>query len=189
VEKNKAYYRNLIKEKRGQIDLKHKKNMDSSIFQKIISSDIYKISRNIFIYVSFGMETDTHDIIEYSLKQGKSIYVPKVISRKEGMIALKISNLFDLKPNKIGILEPKLSMQSLSFLDIDLSIIPGVAFDIKGNRIGYGGGFYDRFLEKSFQEENVIAIAYDFQIFPIIPSEPYDIKIHRIYTEQSIYEI
>ena len=189
MEKNKDYYRELIREEREKLDIHHKKLMDGAIFKKIISSDVYKISENIFIYVSLSKEADTLKLIEYSLACGKSIFVPKVISKKDGMIALKIESLNDLKRGTHGIMEPEFVNQKLYPSKIDLNVVPGVAFDKTGNRVGYGGGYYDRFLEKTCNKDNIIAIAYDFQVFSEIPRDFFDIKVNVIVTESQYINI
>lgn len=175
--------RRIIKEKRNALTEESKKIKDDKIFTKIINNEYYKKSNVIFFYVSFQGEVDTHELIKYSLNIGKTICVPKVISKKEGMEAIKINFFNELKNGKYDILEPKDSCNKIYTNDIELILMPGVAFDKNGGRIGYGGGFYDRFLNKIDSRIPKIALAYDFQVFENIPCEEHDIKVDGIITD------
>lgn len=175
--------RSLIKEKRNALTEEEKRVKDEKIFTKIINSDYYKNSNVIFVYVSFKGEVDTHKLIKYSLNIGKTICVPKVISKKEGMEAIIINSFDELNPGKYNILEPKDSCKKIDTNRIELILMPGVAFDKNGGRIGYGGGFYDRFLNKIDSKIPKIALAYDFQILKSIPCEEHDIKVDGIITD------
>ncbi|KEH97840.1 5-formyltetrahydrofolate cyclo-ligase [Clostridium massiliodielmoense] len=175
--------RRIIKEGRNTLTEESKKIKDDKIFNKIINSEYYKKSNVIFLYVSFQGEVDTHKLIKHSLNIGKVICVPKVISKKEGMEAIKINSFNELKNGKYDILEPKDICNKIYINDIELILMPGVAFDENGGRIGYGGGFYDRFLNKIDSRIPKIALAYDFQVFENIPCEEHDIKVDGIITD------
>lgn len=162
-----------------------KEQWDTAILDKILKSEIYKNAEVIFTYVSFQGEVDTIKFIETALSQGKTLCVPKVLSKKEGMEAHKITNLADLEKSSYGILEPQNQSQLINPLDIDLLIMPGVAFDKHNGRIGYGGGFYDRFLKKIDPKAHKIALAYDFQIFNQIPMDEFDERVDFIITNGS----
>lgn len=177
-EKNKI--RSLVKEKRNSLDERLKKTMDNIIFEKIISSEFYKSSKCIFVYVSFEGEVDTHRFIKYALNDNKRICVPKVKSKEEGIVAVEINSFHELKEGAYNILEPENFNKKIDERDIDLILMPGVAFDKNGGRIGYGGSFYDRFLKNPDIKALKIALAYDFQIFDKVPMEEHDIKVDGI---------
>ncbi|WP_027632354.1 5-formyltetrahydrofolate cyclo-ligase [Clostridium hydrogeniformans] len=160
------------------------KEASKNIFNKVISTEAYKNSKVIFIFVSFGSEVYTHELITYSLKLGKRICVPKVVSKKEGMKAIEIKSLEELTPSNYGILEPEIKESNIiDERSIDLVIIPGVAFDKDGGRLGYGGGFYDRFLPMVRKESYKIAIAYSFQVIEKVPREENDFLVPCIITD------
>lgn len=179
---NKKTIRNIIKEKRSILTDKEKELMDNIIFNKIIESESYKIAKVMFVYVSFQGEVDTKRFIEYALNQDKRICVPKIVSKKEGLKAVEINSLQDLKEGAYGILEPEGFNSEINKEEIDLILMPGVAFDKEGGRVGYGGGFYDRFLKGVSKDTSKIALAYDFQIFNKVPMEEQDVRIDGIIT-------
>lgn len=180
--KNKNEIRKYIKEKRKNLNKNDKEILDSKIFNKLINSEEYCTCNNIFLYVSFNGEVDTYRIINHALKNNKSVYVPKVVSKEYGMKAVRIKGFNELKKGAYGILEPKDFCDAVFEKDIDLILIPGVAFDLKGARVGYGGGFYDRFLCKVSPKAKKIALAYDFQILDKVPKEEHDVIIDKIIT-------
>ena len=169
---------------RDGVNIENLKEYSNTIFNKIISTEEYRNSEVIFIFVSFGSEVYTHNLITYSLNMGKRICVPKVISKKDGMKAIEIKSLEELTPSIYGILEPEIKESNIiDEKSIDLVIIPGVAFDKKGGRIGYGGGFYDRFLPLLRKDSKKIAIAYSFQIIEEVPREENDFLVPCIITD------
>lgn len=185
INTNKKALRELIYKKRSEMNLETKKQWDEEILSKILKSEYYKNSRVIFTYVSFQGEVDTIAFLKKALNDGKTICVPKVISKAEGMEAHEITSLDDLELSSYGILEPKIHCPLVNPLDIDLLIMPGVAFDKNNGRMGYGGGFYDRFLKKIKPQAMRIPIAYDFQIFDSIPLDEFDEKVDFIITNGS----
>lgn len=181
---SKSYLRKTLIKLRDDISKEHRKDKSESIYQKIINSDFYKKSHNIFIFVSYGSEVDTHRIIKHSLNIGKRICVPKVINKDQGMKAVEIISWTDLSESYKGILEPELRENNVvNEEEIDLVVVPGVAFDHKGGRLGYGGGFYDRFLLKLSKKCKIAAIAYKEQIVNDIPMDEHDVKINCIITD------
>lgn len=179
---NKNEIRKFIKEKREALSVEYKRIYDDIIFNKLILLNEYKESKIIFIYVSFDKEVDTHRIIKYSLDNNKIICVPKIISKAEGMLASRIKSFEDLSVGKYGILEPMVSNEIIKPEDIDLILTPGVAFDSLGFRLGYGGGFYDRFLDEAGDNASKIALAYDFQILKKIPVDDFDRPVDFVIT-------
>lgn len=98
------------------------------------------------------------------------------------MKAIKLNSIDELKKNSMGILEPIDDSNYIEKENIDLIVVPGVVFDKECNRIGYGGGYYDRYLKDIKSKENKIALAYDLQIVDKIESEVHDIKVDYIIT-------
>lgn len=184
--KNKAEYRKFVQEMRENIQCENKLIMDKKIYDNFINSELYKLASNIFIYVSYNSEVNTHQIINQALIDDKRIFVPKVISKKDGMVAVEIFSLLELSKGYFGVLEPTNFDKKIEENEIDLVLMPGVAFDKSGGRIGYGGGFYDRFLPKLNRDIKKIALAYSFQVFDYVPHELHDEKIDGIITDEYI---
>lgn len=153
---------------------------DENIFKRVIESKYYKESKCIFIFVSYKSEINTHEIIKRALKDEKRVCVPKIISLKEGMEAIEIKSFSQLKPGKKGILEPEDFSQKIDPKEIDVVFTPGLAFDNKGGRLGYGGGFYDKFFKRLKKDTHKIGLAYSFQRVDFVPMEEWDVRINGI---------
>ena len=165
---DKGELRKEIKLKRENIDRDTKLRADEKIRKTLLESDIYKNSRVVFIYVNMDSEVNTVEIIKELLASDKKV-IPVSLKERQ-MKALKIESLLQLNESgAFGILEPSIECEDISE-EVDLIIIPGLAFDLKGNRLGYGGGFYDRFLSK-YPNSKRVALCYDFQVFDEIPHE------------------
>lgn len=134
-------------------------------------------AKNLLIYASYGSEMDTHAIINEAFRQSKNVYVPKVLGKE--MEFYQIKSLDDLQEGFKGIPEPKDTAQRFQAIpereQDTLVIMPGVAFDCFRNRLGYGGGYYDRYLaDKPYLR--TIAIGYACQMTEKIEVEPTDIR-------------
>lgn len=127
----------------------------------------------IFIYVSKKEEPDTHELIKKLLKE-KTVVVPKIVGND--IVPIKLNSFDELKKGKFGILEPKTNNE-FSVEKIDLFIIPGVSFDLKGNRKGHGFGYFDRFLKNVKAKK--IGLCYKSQIKKLNP-KPWDIPMDEV---------
>ncbi len=156
------------------------------IAQKLDKLDCVKRAKTIMCYVSFGSEVYTHDIINTWISQGKQVCVPRVVKNKgKSMEAVKISSLHELEPGTYGVLEPTSGQKNVVSPDsIDVVIVPGCAFDLHKNRMGYGAGYYDRFLNLISDSCLKVGVAFDFQIMDEIPWDEHDIPMDIIITEE-----
>lgn len=179
---NKLEVRKAIIKERDS--LKDRDELDKIIIDKLKNNDKYINSKNIFIYLGFGSEINTIKYVEDFMDDGKRIIVPYTDIKNKKMYGIEINTLDGLKKNKFGILEPVEVSNIFNKEDIDLVIMPGVAFDRSGNRIGYGGGYYDKFLSEMRNDFQTIALAYGVQVLEKIPSEEHDIKVNIIITEK-----
>ncbi|GKU30413.1 5-formyltetrahydrofolate cyclo-ligase [Clostridium folliculivorans] len=182
----KKEIRKKILEYRETIDENQRKMWDEEIFKSLINSDLYKRSNTIFAFVSFKSEVDTHKIINHALSNGKTICVPKINSKQEGIKIYKIDNFDQLKEGYFGILEPVESCEKVDSNTLDLILMPGVAFDRHGGRVGYGAAFYDRFLSNMSKQVYKVALAYDFQVMDTVPMDEHDVKIDGVITEREM---
>ena len=167
-------------------DLKsdEKEIMDDIIFSKLIKEKSFIDAKVVFLFVSYKSEVDTHRIIRYCFENDKVVCIPKVINKKDGMKALRITSFEDLKEGYKGILECDDDLEEISTCNIDLVIMPGAVFDVNYGRIGYGGGFYDKFLGNLEKDIFKIALCYDFQIVDEVPTENHDIKPNKIISDK-----
>lgn len=176
---------NILKIREALIEEDHDLK-DNIIFDKLYNLDLYKNSNNIFVYINYKDEINTKRFINKALEDGKKIYVPKIYRDTRTMKAIFINSLDNLEKNSMGILEPNDDTLVINKKDIDLIIVPGAVFDKSFNRIGYGGGYYDKYLEEIREKDNKIALAYDFQIIDEIEAEDHDIKMDYIITDKRI---
>ncbi|MDE7177182.1 MAG: 5-formyltetrahydrofolate cyclo-ligase [Lachnospiraceae bacterium] len=170
------------------------------IIDKITRLDCYRNAAALLVYVSFRSEVETGMLIENALVDKKAVFSPVVSGRE--MEFFRITSLNELKSGYQGILEPAQEAEAsyrewMRQKEISstrtLLCMPGAAFDRERNRIGYGGGYYDRYLsalsaEQEKRTENIetIALAFSCQIFAEIPREPHDLRPDRIVTEREI---
>ncbi|MCX6346813.1 MAG: 5-formyltetrahydrofolate cyclo-ligase [Actinobacteria bacterium] len=157
------------------------------INDSLLKSNEYITARSVFIYHPFRKEIDTREIIKDALAKSKKVILPKVYGSELKIFFIKDVHK-DLKPGSFNILEPDISScREASLNSIDLVIVPGLGFDLNFNRLGYGGGFYDKILEKLARKVKKIALAFDLQILDNIPSCSHDQKVDIIITESNIY--
>lgn len=189
-EDKKIIRRRILGERKKFFEENYKefKNASNSIMDKLLTSKEYKEAKVIMCFVSFKDEVMTHNIIKTALKDGKILAVPYVEKGNKEMVAAKIENFNELKEGFYGILAPlKDKLNIMDPKDIDLVISPGVAFDKEGYRVGYGGGFYDRFLKNTREDVKIIALGFDLQVIDEAPRGPFDIPVHGLITESGIF--
>jgi 5-formyltetrahydrofolate cyclo-ligase len=174
----KAKIRNTILH-RLKIQKEENRNKKSQIIKKaLFRTSVFKKAKIVMFYMSFGGEVDTSDMIKEAKRLGKTVVVP--VCGKNRIIKpsmLKDKGKFLKGP--YGILEPVLK-KPISLKSLNLVIVPGLAFDKKGNRLGRGKGYYDRFLARLPRNVMSIGLAFHFQILPFIPTTPTDIAVKRI---------
>ncbi|MFC2174363.1 5-formyltetrahydrofolate cyclo-ligase [archaeon] len=152
----------------------------SEIAERLFEQPEYKQAKKILLYFSIGSEVDTCRILKDALET-KEVYLPYVDGDRMGFSRVK--SLRDLEPGEYGIPEPVNKEENNPEI-IDLVIVPGIAFDETGHRVGYGGGYYDRFLPMA--KANTIALAYDVQVIKDIPAEHHDQPVKKIVTEKRV---
>jgi 5-formyltetrahydrofolate cyclo-ligase len=175
----KEKIRKELLEKRNSLSTYEILEKSNIILDKLYRLEEFSKANRIACYISFGSEVYTHGLIkEYSKK--KELLVPFI---KNGEIFLaRINSWEELESGAYGILQPK--DPKIESGDMDIIIIPGIAFDENGNRIGYGKGYFDRLLKKIPSKR--IAIAYDFQVLKNILNQEHDVRMDMIITEKRI---
>ena len=147
--------------------------------QRFFNLPILQTSQTIMLYYSIGHEVATISIILKLLKEGKKVALPTCID-KINIRAGIVHDLNELRPGVFGIHEPLLSSVEMNPAEIDLLIVPGVAFDRNGMRLGHGAGYYDRFLSKTTGYK--LGLAYDFQIIDNLAFESHDVPMDALLT-------
>lgn len=180
--------KNLIRKQMKQLraDMTRTERFEKSmqIFEQLITVPEFKRADRIYTYVSMDNEIDTIMLIDYSLSLEKRVFVPRVSGKD--MEFYEISDISELSPGYMGIYEPDINGKEPDYSRTGFMCMPGLAFDRSYNRIGYGGGFYDRYLSV----ENKLykaALAYEAQLLESIPAQDGDVRPDMIVTEESIY--
>ena len=169
-----------MKEIRKHLTDEYIKKSSFSITKKIISLPEFKNSSSVCVFISAFNEPDTKYLIKACKEQNKTVYAP-VTDVSSGTLSLyRLTD--ELHSGAYGIMEPSIS-QKADPNDIDIFIVPGLAFDKKGERIGFGGGYYDKILKNSRSFK--IGICYSFQYLDVIPHEKYDITMDIVVTENN----
>ena len=172
-----------MKEKRESMPDDEWRRKSRLISEALYSLDEFSSSWVLMTYVSFGKEPDTLSMIEKCLGQARSVCIPKTIWKTHTIEPVQIFNLDDI--DRSGIIPQPFDGPAVDPATIELIIVPGVVFDRFGNRIGMGGGFYDKFLDTCHAVK--IGLAFDFQVLSErIPSEGHDVRLDMIVTDKGV---
>lgn len=174
-------------EKRKSITDEDRSLQNTKIFKSIIEYPFYLNSQTVFTYVSMKDEVDTHAIIKHAIANNKKVAVPKVYSNGY-MKFFYIKSFNELKPSTMNILEPDDSNEVAIPNNQAIINVPGLVFDHSFNRIGFGGGYYDRYLV-AYEMIHKVGLAYDFQITSDIPHDDYDISLNAIISSSKIFTL
>ncbi len=168
-----------------------KEPLSQAICEKFASLDEFAAARSVMVYIDVRTEVRTRQFLPALLSSGKRIVVP--YCRTDGQLELfLLENMDELAIGMYKILEPKAELRELpskkvDVKEIDLIMVPGVAFDSNGARMGHGFGYYDKLLEHARLDAPLVALAFECQIFPEIPTQSHDIFMDKIITEKAIY--
>jgi 5-formyltetrahydrofolate cyclo-ligase len=176
----KAALRKHLLEKRDAISADLREISSDKICQNLKQIDLFNSSQNIASYFPIGSEVNTNHIMLDILEQGKNLLLPKVI--EDNLEFYAVPNLEQLEKGSFDIMEPKDSCKKAE--RIDCVLVPTVGISKSGTRLGYGNGYYDKFLSTTNAVK--ISLTYSKQIVKSIPSNTYDIKIDWIVTENKI---
>lgn len=180
----KELLRAQIRRRRRQIDLNWRGLASAAIVSNLETLPVFQRAQIIQTYVALRHEVDTHELIRRLLQNGKQVVAPKVDSVNE-LQQYFIKDFFELQAGAFGILEPPADSNRLAPVEqFDLVLVPGLAFDRTGRRLGAGKGYYDRFLAPVTAPK--IALAFAFQIVDKIPIAAHDQQVDVIVTEKEV---
>lgn len=183
MEKEEA--RRSVRESLDLITEEERIEYSEMITESVLMLPEFNNSQTIMLFASLPDEFDTLPLIEQALMMGRSVLMPKVDWRRRKLLICRIDAISDLEEGYWGILEPP-EERSMDAEDIDFILTPGMAFDIVGNRLGRGGGYYDRLLSERGMDAITCGAAYDCQVFAQIPHDEHDRTIDMLVTEQRV---
>lgn len=180
---NKKALRASIKQKRRALSIEYRQQASRKMQAELTRLPCYQAAEYIMLYMAMQDEVQLDELIAMVLKDGKKAVIP-LVTGAGLMEAVELSDMADLVPDKYGIKTVSEEKRRLIAPDkIDLIIVPGVAFDKAGHRLGMGGGFYDRFMLRASRAVRA-ALAYDCQLLVSVPAEVHDLTVDYIITEK-----
>lgn len=173
--------------------LKHRLELSKSdvaqksrvIFRKIVGLGEFAKKTNFALYLATKNEVETKLIINKMVTEGKNVFLPRYFESEKTYFFVRFSDFGDLEVGYYGILQPKNKVR-VDLKKIEVIFVPGIAFDRKGTRLGWGMGVYDRLLKDSNAFK--VGLAYDFQIASVLPRGQHDIKVDLVVTDKRILD-
>jgi 5-formyltetrahydrofolate cyclo-ligase len=152
---------------------------------RLIRSVAFARANRVMLYMPMRSEVDVISVALEAFRLGKSVCVPRVDGSRKTMNAVEITSFDDesMDSDSLGVRAPKVG-QEIPHEEIDLVIVPGVAFDMHGFRLGRGGGYYDRYLARFSRNTATIGVCFDIQFVEEIPTEPTDIAVHAVVSDR-----
>lgn len=180
----KATLRKKSLARRRQLPAAEVTRKSRRITEFLSADSFYQKAQVLMAYAPCNNEVDLRLLIEIALAQGKQVVLPRTLWEERKLLPAAITGYpEDLTPGRLGILEPQSKGPSFPLEKIDLVLVPGVAFDVNGYRLGYGQGFYDRFLQGLKPGTGIVGVAYSFQIIASVYPEAHDVALPRLVSE------
>lgn len=186
----KEEVRKYIRQKKQALSKEAISNWSNQLIKCFMKEKEYIECTTIYSYVSYNQEVETHRFMEQAIRDGKKVAIPKILGvqeekQKRYMEFCYITSLEELKVGYQGILEPEHTL--IAKEEKALILMPGLAFDREYNRLGYGGGFYDKYLETHKENQySKIALCFDFQLLEKLEVDLFDKKVDKIITPTQI---
>jgi len=187
----KEFLKEQIRRKRQKLSRYEVEEKSKLIKEKLFSLPEFQSARTVAFYVAMkkSNEAETEEMIKESLRLGKRVLVPITDLVEDKIVFSEIKSFDDLLPSTFDILEPVPELRKIFPHEaIRLAIVPGIVFDLHGHRIGYGLGFYDKFLSQLTKYVTKIGLAFEFQIVGKLPNESHDITLDKLISEERIIE-
>jgi len=181
---NKIQLRKHFAELRDAMSPEERREKSERIRARLYETPWYRDAASLFTFMNFRSEVETLPIVMDALQAGKRVMLPRINTKKREMQAVVIEGPGSLIINSMGIREPAPELPPYEG-SVDLLLAPGLAFDLQGYRLGYGGGYYDRFLG-SRQVKESVGLAFEVQIGPELPHDRWDIRLNHLISEKRL---
>ena len=163
-------------------------SLSARVARRFISTPEYSLSRKLALYASFRNEVLTGGVFEDAIKSGREVYYPRVVKSGPHLAFFRVDSEKELELGSYEILEPPAHASECPASDFDCVVVPGAAFDLRGARVGYGRGYYDKALKNV--KKPIVAFAFDFQVVEgEIVTEAHDVSVSAIVTEKRVIRV
>jgi 5-formyltetrahydrofolate cyclo-ligase len=186
VTHHKRALREHVLARRDRLPAAARRAHSARVFDHLMTLPELKTATSVMCFVSFGSEVDTTPLVRWCLEQGKRVALPRIVGRRHMEAFWVTDPAADLESGSYGIREPRSGLPQASPEAIDLIVVPGSAFDRSGDRMGYGGGFYDTFLPRLHPGTPRVAVAFDLQLVDDVPEEAHDLSVDVLVTERGV---
>ena len=184
MEEERTTLRTKILAARDTLPAEERQRKSRAITERILALPEFAKARSVFAYVSFRSEVETLPLIAHCLNRGKAVSAPLTLVQEHRLLPYAITDPNrDLAPGYCGILEPLKTLPLVDPGTIEVVVTPGSVFDARGGRLGYGGGYYDRFLQAAAPQALRIGLAFDLQVVAAVPLESHDQQLDYLITE------
>jgi len=185
----KSALRRELRRKRSAISSEDAREAALAAACHLVGSVWLRRAQHIAVYLNYGSELGTTPLIDVLLREGKNVYVPRIgTERRMRFVEIKADT--PLRLNMLGIKEPAGRLRTRRAKQFDVIVVPLLGFDSTGQRLGNGGGYYDRALAapRPFRKPLLVGYGYDIQRSTAIPSEPWDVRLNAVATEVGLYK-
>lgn len=184
----KSEVRKTCLSQRAALGEQERKKKSIIIQQKVEELAEFKQARVVMVFLNFRDEVETTALAQRTLELNKKLILPRC-APKGILLPIEVRDLGeDIEPGVWGIREPKLNKGETDPAEIDLIIVPGAGFDFRGDRLGYGGGYYDRFFMRLNSLTPRIALSFECQVINEVPVDKHDVKMTMLITEKDVYD-
>ncbi|MCI5223238.1 MAG: 5-formyltetrahydrofolate cyclo-ligase [Candidatus Electrothrix sp. AR4] len=191
LEMNRSDLRKNRLAARDQMGRTQRRECSRRIRTKLAETPLVSDAKHLFVYVHFRSEVETIKLINQLLSEGKTVSVPVTLLGVSRLLAVQLTDpAAQLESGAFGILEPtkeRIAQATIDPTTIDIVLVPGSVFDQAGGRLGYGGGFYDRFFVQSAPQAARIGLAYELQMVEQVPMQFHDQYMDMVVTEEKAY--
>ena len=180
VAEAKAALRSEVRARIAAMPEERRASESAEVVRHIVADEVWKGARSVLLFMPLPDEVRIRPLVDAAWAAGKSVALPASDAATGAYVARRVLSAADLRPGRFGVLEPCAGCPVVPFSALDLVLVPGIAFDIAGNRLGRGRGFYDWMLALS-PDAVSCGVGFDGQVVALVPVEPHDVKLHQVW--------
>ena len=184
----KRYLRAILGECRASLPASYAASSASIIQQRLLDSDLYRGAESLVLYAAKDNEVSTDELFAAARREGRRVFYPRIARSRDHLVLIRVDDPAELRPGAYGLLEPAgAEIVPPEKLGRALICVPGVGFGVAGERLGRGGGYYDRMLATVGPQAVTAGLSYSFQLLDRLPEMPGDRRLNLIVTESALH--